>query len=192
MEFLKELLGDELYGQVSTALKDKGVKIADLSKGDYVDKNKFSALEEKYKSADTQLKEANKQIEAFNGMDIEGVKAAASEWKTKFEQAESDYNAKFKKLQLEHALESRIAAEKPKNAKAVKALLDMEKISLDGENLIGFDDQFKTLKEENDFLFETKENGSPTFTTPGAGNGAQTQTDGIKFNFIGVRENPNK
>ena len=41
-----------------------------------------------------------------------------------------------------------------KNPKAVKALLDLEKISLDGENLIGLSDQVKILEESDPYLFD--------------------------------------
>lgn len=35
-----------------------------------------------------QLTEANKQIDGFKGMDIEGVQRSADDWKAKFEAAE--------------------------------------------------------------------------------------------------------
>ena len=44
MEFLKETLGDELYTQVSEKMKDSKIKLADLSGGAYVGKDKFDAL----------------------------------------------------------------------------------------------------------------------------------------------------
>lgn len=42
MEFLKEILGDDLYTQVETKLKgnDK-VKLANLASGEYVSKSKY-------------------------------------------------------------------------------------------------------------------------------------------------------
>lgn len=48
----------------------------------------------------------------------------------------------------------------------------MEKISLDGENMLGLDDQIKLLKESDPYLFEVDEKG-------GTGNigGASSITD---------------
>ena len=43
---------------------------------------------------------------------------------------------------------------KSKNIKSVKANLDLEKIKLDGDKLLGFDDQIKALKESDAYLFE--------------------------------------
>lgn len=57
MEFLKDILGEDLYKQVTDAVnahngkpenKDKQVKIADLGSGQYVDKGKYdTAVAEK-------------------------------------------------------------------------------------------------------------------------------------------------
>ena len=69
----------------------------------------------------TQLTEANKQIEGFKGMDVEGVKKSADEWKTKFEQSQADAIAQLAQIKFDHALESALTGAKAKNAKAVRA-----------------------------------------------------------------------
>jgi hypothetical protein len=40
MEFLREHLGEELYKEVAEKLKEKGIKVADLSSGNYIAKEK--------------------------------------------------------------------------------------------------------------------------------------------------------
>ena len=51
--------------------------------------NKVNQDLEKYKAENeglkTQLSEANTQIQSFKEMDIDGIKASAEEWKTKYE-----------------------------------------------------------------------------------------------------------
>jgi hypothetical protein len=44
MEFLKEHLGEELYKEVAEKLKDKGIKVADLSGGNYIAKEKHTRI----------------------------------------------------------------------------------------------------------------------------------------------------
>ena len=56
-------------------------------------------------------------------------------------------------MQLDFAIEKALAAAKAKNAKAVKALLDMEKVKLDGEQLLGLDEQLKELQKSDAYLF---------------------------------------
>ena len=45
---------------------------------------------------------------------------------------------------------------KGKNPKAIKALLDMDKIKLDEEGLKGLEDQLASLKTNESYLFETE------------------------------------
>lgn len=68
MEFLKELLGEELYNQVAEKInahngdeanKDKQIKIADLGSGDYVSKGKYDALNELLTGKNAELETAN-------------------------------------------------------------------------------------------------------------------------------------
>ncbi len=72
MDWLKEILGEELYNQLVAALnmhngkpenKEKQVKLADLGKGEYVSKEEYSALETDKGNLAEQLKTAQGLIE---------------------------------------------------------------------------------------------------------------------------------
>lgn len=74
MDFLKEILGEELFAQVAEKInahngneanKDKQVKIANLGGGDYVSKAKHDALQALFDSKDQELTAANGLIEGF-------------------------------------------------------------------------------------------------------------------------------
>ena len=105
----------------------------------------------------TQLTEANKQIEGFKGMNVDEIKKAADEYKTKFEQAQSEHAAQLSELKFSHALDGALATAKAKNPKAVKALLDMDvlKKAYDEKTgtIVNFDEHLKSVKEQNDYLF---------------------------------------
>ena len=45
-------------------------------------------------TAKTQLDEANKTIQSYKDMDIDGIQQSAAEWQKKYEQAEADRKAK--------------------------------------------------------------------------------------------------
>ena len=71
MEFLKEILGDELFNQVAEKInahngdeanKDKQIKIGNLGSGEYVGKGKYDALQELVKGKETELASANDLI----------------------------------------------------------------------------------------------------------------------------------
>ena len=77
MDFLKAILGDDLYSQVESkvnahnsdeANKDKQIKIADLASGEYISKNKFTDLETEKGNIATQFTVANKLIEDLTNL----------------------------------------------------------------------------------------------------------------------------
>lgn len=72
MDFLKDILGTELFEQVANAVnayngneanKDKQIKIANLASGKYVDKNKYTDLEKLLNQKETDLTDAQKLID---------------------------------------------------------------------------------------------------------------------------------
>ena len=71
MEFLKAILGDELYSQFESKIneyngtesnKDKQVKIGNLGSGEYVSKSDYDTLNETLKGKETELATANTLI----------------------------------------------------------------------------------------------------------------------------------
>lgn len=137
MDFLKELFGEGqalTYDQLAEAAKGKGFQVANIAGGAYVPKSQVDTLT-------TQLGEANKKLEGYDPT-----------WKQKAEDAEKKLTAQ----QFEFALEKAVDASKPRNAKAVIALLDREKLTFAGGEVIGLEKQLDALKKGADtaFLFE--------------------------------------
>ena len=71
MDFLKEILGEELYSKVASkvnehngneANKDKQIKVANLGNGEYVGKAKYDALQTLLDGKTTELTTANDLI----------------------------------------------------------------------------------------------------------------------------------
>lgn len=90
MEFLKNVLGDkydefkEIIDKYNSENKDKAIKLADLSSGEYVSKAKFDALEGEKKNAEEQLETANSTIETLkkNNKDNEELQNKISGYET--------------------------------------------------------------------------------------------------------------
>ena len=170
MDWLRELLKK---AGIEEAKLD-GV-IADICKElpkYFIPKDKYNEVAEAKKKLETDIQERDKQLE-----ELKKASGTSEELKKQIEQLQADnkkaseeWQAKFAKMQLDFAIEKALTAAKAKNAKAVKALLDMEKVKLDGEQLLGLDDQLKALKESDPYLFgESGKVGSGT-NPPGAGN----------------------
>lgn len=117
-------------------------------------KQQVDTLEAEKESLAGQLGEANRQIEDFRGMDIEGIKQAADDWKTKAEAAEAKAKADVEKLQFDYALNAALTGARARDTRAVTALLDMEGLKLNNGEIVGLKDQLERLKAEKEFLFE--------------------------------------
>lgn len=90
MDFLKELFTEPLsFEAFSKAVADKGMKLADLSKGEYVAKAKYEKL-------DNDLKAVNQTVTNMTG-ELQKLKdsgAAAAEWEKKFNDLKADIETK--------------------------------------------------------------------------------------------------
>ena len=126
-------------------------------------KSKFSD----YDSIKEHLVEANKQIEGFKGMDIDGVRKAAEEWKQKAEQAENDAAQKIADMQFESSLKEAIAAAKGKSSKAIAALLDVDTLKQSKNQTEDIKKALESLKKDNDYLFDGEQTPPPY--APGSG-----------------------
>jgi hypothetical protein len=170
MDWLKELLKkagipeDKLEGT-----------IADISKElpkHFIPKDKYNEVAEAKKKLETDIQERDKQLEQLKNAagNSEELKAQIEQLQAENKKAGEEWQAKFAQMQLNFAIEKALAAAKAKNAKAVKALLDMEKVKLDGDQLLGIDEQLKALQQSDPYLFgESGKVGGGT-NPPGAGN----------------------
>lgn len=127
---------------------------------------------EKYKTSETnlknQLKTANETLEKFKDVDIDGLKGEVQTYKDAAAQAEADSKAEIERLQFGYILDGAIKASGAKNSKAVKALLDSDGLKLNGESIVGLDEQLKSIKEENGYLFNDDKQPTIVRNTPGA------------------------
>jgi predicted ester cyclase len=142
-------------------LTDEQIEKVMAENGKDIEKHKSTADNAKTEldNLKAQITEANKQIDSFKAMKVEDIQKAANDYKTKFEQAQADATKQVAQLKFDHALEGALVTAKAKNAKAVKALLDIPNLKLkeDDGSIIGLDEQLKKVKEANAFLFEEEQ-----------------------------------
>lgn len=103
MEFLKGLISDELYEQLSSALAETDVKLADLSKGEYIAKGKFDSEAKKFKDAQKKYADMQATLDALKTermTDEERMQAAIQA----AEQAQHEFAIKTNRLEAEKLL----------------------------------------------------------------------------------------
>jgi len=119
-------------------------------------KSKLATAQTERDGLKAQLADANTAIEGFKKLDVDGIKAAADDWKAKAEQAEKAAAEQIQALKFEHALDGALTGAKAKNAKAVKALLNSADLKLNEDgSILGLKEQLEKIKSEADYLFES-------------------------------------
>jgi len=107
----------------------------------------IKAVQDELTTANTTITTLKNTVAKFDGVDIEKLKGDAVTWEKK-------YNDDINALKLNSALEAALVGAKVRDAKAVKPFLNLELIKLDGDKLLGFEEQLKSVKETKGFLFE--------------------------------------
>lgn len=115
------------------------------------------------------------------GEQIEAISAILSE-----AAAESERSAKAAKDELEHfkfetALNRALEKSGAKNAKALKALLNLEGAVLDGDEIIGINSQIEEVRAQNPYLFFTSDENVPKFTSAAA---SETKESFEKMSYL--------
>lgn len=163
-------------------LSDDQIEKIMVLNGKAIEANKTAAANAtaELETVKTQLTEANKQIEDFKGMDVDGIKKAADEWKSKFETAEKEHSTKLATMQFETELDTALAGAKVKNAKAVKALLSSDDLRDAAGKFIPerLASQIEKIKTEADYLFESDAPPPPTIVK--GGNNQTVVTDALE------------
>lgn len=170
MEWLKELLKkagvdeSKIDGLVSEVNKE-------LPKH-FVAKSQYNELSEKAKRLETDIAERDKQIADLGKAAgaSEDLKKQIEQLQTANKEAQQKYEADLKNLKLSSAIKSAIAG-KVHDEDLVAGLFDREKLVLDGDKVVGLDDQLKTLQESKAFLFKQDSGGQQRGFQIGGGGG---------------------
>ena len=125
----------------------------------------YNELNEKYKLLETQKADTEKLLK-----EATEAKNASDEFKAKYDDLLKTQKADREKHEAEllatrkgYAIDLALTKAGAKNNKAVKALLDETKLTLDDKGeLIGMKEQLDALKKDNGYLFETVEESNPT------------------------------
>lgn len=144
----------------------------------FIPKSRFDEVNNTKKQLEKDLKDRDVQLENLKNSsgDVETMKQTIENLQRDNKAAKDNFEAELAKFKLESAIDTTLLGSNVINTRAVKALLDMDKIKLDGDVLIGINEQIEALKnaEDSKMLFkvtETKQK-EPNFSgvKPGEGN----------------------
>lgn len=152
MEWLKELLKNAGVENVEEVEKNIAKELPKYFKP----ANVFNEVNEKLKNANSEI-ETLKATQTSIQTEYENYKKGSisqANYEAKKKEIEDNSKAEIEKVRLESKIDLAINNAKARNVKSVKANLDLSKIKLDGDKLLGFEDQIEALKESDAYLFE--------------------------------------
>ena len=152
---LKETLGEELYNQVTEKLGDKKILVND---GSFIPKSRLDEVISQKKTYETKLEEVNSKLTEFEGLakDNDVLKGKINDLTESNKKVKEEADKQVQQMKFNTALDIAISSVKGKDVKpeAIKALLNLSEVKLDGDKLLNFDSQIESLKESDKYLFD--------------------------------------
>lgn len=172
-EFLTELLPD-----ADSAVIDK--IMAEQAKDAEAQENTIASLTTERDGLKDQLAAANNEIKSYKDMDIDGIKAKASEWETKYNTDTEALKNQLAEAQYGFAVKDSVSGMNFTSASAKKAFiadLTAKKLPLQEGKLLGLEDFVKSYKESDPGAFASEEDGKMPVFSRGTSGGSSTNAD---------------
>ncbi|HCY9071760.1 TPA: phage scaffolding protein [Listeria monocytogenes] len=155
-DFLKELdLDDDTINKIMVE-HDKSIQS---------EQQKVSAIEAEIDGLKSQLTQRDEDIEALKADSgtSESLKTQLETLQNNYDTLQKESDARLVETRKEAALDLALANAKARNPRAVKALLDNDKLELTDEGLKGLDEQLGALQESDAYLFAQEDGKVPKF-----------------------------
>ncbi len=178
--------------------EEQAKKVMDSLDGNFVTKARFNEINEENKTLKKSVSDRDKQLEDLkkSSGDNAALQQQISDLQKQNADQQKAHDAELAKLKLDNAVELGLSGAKAKNSKAVKAMLDMEKIKLgDDGKLTGLDEQLEALKKSDSYMFDIQQQTQQQFTgfQPGASSTVPNSTAaGYEARLADARKNNNQ
>lgn len=134
--------------------EEKAIKVLELYNSiikNYVSKDELNI-------ANNTIKTLNQTLKDFDGIDVNKLKQDIQGWEEK-------YNNDITNIKKNNAIDIEILKAKGKNIKAIKALIDIDKVKLNNEGILeGLD--IESIKKSDSYLFDIEESKTEGTGTP--------------------------
>ena len=117
-------------------------------------KKKLEAERDNYKS---QLETAQNALKEFEGVDVKELNGKITQLTNDLQAKETEFQNTIADMEFNSVLDGAISKSGAKNAKAVKALLDLDALKSSKNQAEDINKALETVKSENDFMFKSDE-----------------------------------
>lgn len=209
-EFLKKLYGVPKEGEEPKAMTyeeleaaidaDGSIKLADLSGGGYVSKEKYNAKVTELTGVKQQLTDANAEIQSYKDMDIEGIQKSAKEWEEKYNADTKALEDRLEAQEYSHAADMFMSkyqfTSKPAR-EGIMAEFNKKGFKLEDGKFLGAEEYMNSLMESEDYkgAFKVEEKpevkepeNKPFFAASTQSHSNPENTPAFSFGFTGVRK----
>ncbi|MBS5934936.1 MAG: phage scaffolding protein [Clostridiales bacterium] len=186
MPKLNEILGDS-YKSIPEEIKTKYKDVDLVNSDNYVEKSDYDSVKSERDQYKKDVKKRDKDLEAIQDKvkDNEELSKEIDDLKEKNKVDAEKYSKELEKIQFENVLEKKLGSYNPQNVSILKKALDFSKITRDGNNFIGLEEQINALKESDKYLFkedtakkDDKAAGTGIITTQATSSLIETNTEG--------------
>lgn len=115
--------------------------------------------------------EAVETLKGFEGKDFDAITRERDEWQRKHKELEESHKREAEEREFNEGLSAAITEAKGKNAKAIMALLDLDKLRSSKNQEKDIKAALEAMRTESGYLFDDN-GGDPQFTAPGGKGGS--------------------
>lgn len=151
-KILEKLKADENYKndiKVDESIDEKNV----------ISKARFNEVNDKYKAESEKNETLQKQVDETKNM-LEGNEEYKEKYEALNEKYSSEIEAKNKEIlntSKRYLVDQKLRESGARHTRLLMKEFDMDKITIENENILGFDSQLETLKKDYSDMFETTE-----------------------------------
>ena len=130
----------------------------------------IGTLKAEKESLETQLQTAKDGLKAFEGVDVKDLQGQITKLQQDLADKDTAHKTELANMAFDRALDGAITAAKGKNAKAIKALLDVDALKASKNQEADIKTALEGLQKESGYLFDDGQ--TPPSYAPGTGTGA--------------------
>lgn len=148
--WLKTILGEGYTEDIEKKVSEE------IGKG-FVSRADFNLKNETNKTLEGQIKERDKQLEELKKVDATQLQAEITRLQGENTTAKQNFETEVNRIKLDSAMEVALMGAKARDVRAVKPFLNLDLVKLDGDQVLGLEEQLKSIKENKGFLFEEEQ-----------------------------------
>ena len=147
----------------------------------------IEALKTDRDNLQTQLQTAKDGLKAFEGVDVKDLQSQITKLQQDLADKDAAHQTELANMAFDRKIEDAITGAKGKNAKAIKALLDVEKLKASKNQDADLKAAMEALQKDSGYLFGDEGNPPPYSHGAGTGGGTGGGENPFNFNFGGIR-----